>query len=89
MQTYKSKKVEQKMGYKFFKIYFIDVKCLDRQSTAMSLIIFKNLTHFGKQYTAIFFFSDGVQLVTVKMEKLSSHIQMFPVKKQYIIHINT
>lgn len=78
------------MGYKF-KIYFIEVKCLNRQSTAMSLIIFKNLTHFGKQYTAMnfFLFSDGVQLVTVKMEKLSSHIQMFPVKKQYIIHINT
>ncbi len=32
-----------------------------------------------------FFFLDGVQFFTVKMEKLSSHIQMFPVKKQYII----
>lgn len=31
-----------------------------------------------------FLFSDG-QLVTVKMEKLSSHIQTLPVKKQYII----
>jgi len=53
---YKSKKGEQKMGCKFFRIYFIEVKCLNRQSTAMSLIILKNLTHFGKQYTAIFFF---------------------------------
>lgn len=72
------------MGYKF-KIYFIEVKCLNRQSTAMSLIIFKNLTHFGKQYTAINFslFSDGVQLVTVKMEKLFPHSN---VSSQETIH---
>lgn len=82
----KNEESEQNIGYKFFKIYFIEVKCLNRQSTATSLIIFKNLTHFGKQYIAMnsFLFSDGVQLVTVKMrETLFPHSN---VSHQETIH---
>lgn len=60
-------------SYKSSKIYFIEVKCLKRQSTARSaIIIFKNLTHTLENIATKFvFFSDGVQLITVKMEKLS------------------
>lgn len=83
---HEEKTIEHNIGYKFSKICFIEIKCLNRQSTAMSLtIIVKNLTLWKTVYCKdIFFFSD-VQFFTVKMEKLSSHIQMFPVKKQYII----